>query len=58
MRIKYTGDQDGVTVRGVEFPRGKAVTVDDVDLAAKMLAWPDVVQARTRKAKADGENKG
>jgi len=46
MRIKYTGGLDEVTVRGVTFPHGKGVEVDDEALAAKMLAWPDVEEVK------------
>lgn len=55
MKLKYTGDLESVTVRGVEFPRNKPVTVECEHLAAKMLAWPDVAEVK-RKAKADAED--
>ncbi|AUR11205.1 hypothetical protein PhaeoP48_01208 [Phaeobacter inhibens] len=55
MKLKYTGELDRVTVRGVDFPRNKPVTIDCENLAEKMLAWPDVVEVK-RGAKADGKN--
>lgn len=57
MKLKYTGELDSVTVRGVTFERGKAVTVDCENLRDKMLAWPDVSEVkRERKAQTNDEN--
>ncbi len=50
MKIKNTGDT--MTLRGVEFPEGKAVEVDDL-LAAKCLAMPNFVPVIQRKKKND-----
>ena len=57
MKIKYTGDLDEVTVRGVTFKAGKAVDLsDNPDLAKKMIAWPDVVEVK-RGRKANDQDK-
>lgn len=53
MQIKYEGDLDEVTVRGVTFKKGKAVDVDDPALAKKMLAWPDVSEVKRRAKNKD-----
>ncbi|NQY15629.1 MAG: hypothetical protein HRT81_17520 [Henriciella sp.] len=55
MKIKYVGDLDSVTVRGVEFPKGKPVEVKDEDLRDKMLAWTDVVRVKRGAKKDDQE---
>ena len=56
MKLRYTGKHT-VTIRGVDFPSGKVVDVNDADLATKMAAWPDVDIVKTRKrAKADDKN--
>lgn len=53
MKIKNT--EDDLTLRGVEFPKGKAVTVDDDRLLAKCLNMPNFTVVKTRK-KSDGKN--
>lgn len=53
MKIKYTGDLDSVTVRGVEFVKGSPVEVECPNLAAKMLAWPDVAEVKRGRKSAD-----
>lgn len=60
MKVKYTGDLDAVTVRGVTFEKGKTVELDENDskqasLAAKMLAWPEVEEVK-RGRKPNAEN--
>ena len=41
MKFKYTGNQAEITLRGVTFPKGKAVRVDDQSLAEKIRLMPD-----------------
>lgn len=47
MKIKNT--EATLVLRGVEFPQGKPVDVEDEGLAAKCLAMPQFVRARARK---------
>ena len=56
MKIRNNGDAD-VTIRGVEFPVGKAVEVQDAPLIAKMLAWPTFDEVKTRKSKKNADSK-
>ncbi|MGB1215536.1 MAG: hypothetical protein ACPG4X_19355 [Pikeienuella sp.] len=55
MKIKYTGDQDEITIRNVTFPKGKAVVFNlenapEALLAKKVLALPDFEEV-VRKAR-------
>jgi len=50
MKLRYNG-KNTVTIRGVTFPQGKAVEVNDESLIEKMIAWPDVDEVKTRKSK-------
>lgn len=52
MKFKYTGDQDEITIRGVTFPQGKPVTVDDDALALKICVL-DYFEEVKRKAKSN-----
>jgi hypothetical protein len=54
MKIKWTGDEK-ITIREVTFASGKAVSVDDAALAAKVLNIPGFVEV---KRKANDKNKG
>lgn len=47
MKIKNT--EGDMTLRGVEFPKGKPVTVDDPSLAAKCLAMPNFIAVKPAK---------
>lgn len=49
MKIKNT--EETLTLRGVEFPKGKAVKVDDESLLAKCLAMPQFVEVKRSNAK-------
>ncbi|NOD65735.1 hypothetical protein [Ruegeria sp. HKCCD6109] len=44
MKIKNTNST--TTIRGVSFPKGKAVTVTDPDLAKKALARPGFTEVK------------
>lgn len=55
MKIKNTNETE--TLRGVEFPKGKAVTVEDADLIAKVLNIPGFVEVKARKAKSNDQDK-
>lgn len=54
MKLKNLTDKD-MTLRGVDFPAGKAVEVKDEALAAKCLAMPEFEQV-TRKAKKNDKD--
>ncbi len=45
MKIKNVSKED-MTIRGVEFPAGKSVTVKDAALAQKCLAMPEFTEAK------------
>ena len=47
MKIKNT--EAALTLRGVEFPKGKAVKVDDESLLAKCLSMPQFIEVKARK---------
>ncbi|MGB1215740.1 MAG: hypothetical protein ACPG4X_20385 [Pikeienuella sp.] len=47
MKIKNTDET--MTLRGVEFPKGKAVKVDDPSLLRKCLSLPNFVEVKGRK---------
>lgn len=47
MKIKNTSDD--MTLRGVKFPKGKAVEVSDSGLLAKCLAMPQFVEVKRKK---------
>lgn len=52
MKFRYLGtdtEPEAVTIRGVEFPKGKAVAVDDIDLAIKLEALPYFREVKARK---------
>ena len=55
MKIKYTGvnNQAEITVRGVTFPKGKAVEVDDEELQVKLLGLDYFSEVKTRAKKND-----
>ena len=57
MRFKFTGNGDNdpasVTVRGVEFPKGKAVSVDDEALIAKLRGNSHFEVAKGRPSAKD-----
>lgn len=56
MKIKNITDND-MRLRGVDFPAGKGVAVDDADLAAKCLAMPEFEQVKPgRKAKKNDKD--
>lgn len=48
MKIKYTGSQKEITIRGVTFAGKKPVEVDDPSLIEKLLAMPDFEEARAK----------
>lgn len=50
MKIKNTGET--MTLRGVEFPKGKAVKVEDPALLEKCLAHPDFEEVKRDKKSA------
>lgn len=52
MKFRFKGDLDSITIRGVTFPKDKAVSVDCPDLAAKIDVLPYFTRARERKANA------
>lgn len=56
MKFKFTGDQDEITLRGVTFPKGKAVDVGCEELAEKISVL-DYFKAVKPRAKRNG-NKG
>lgn len=47
MKFRNITDTD-MTLRGVAFPAGKAVEVDDEALAAKVAAMPEFEQVKRR----------
>lgn len=49
MKIKNTGKD--MTLRGVDFPKGKAVQVDDPALAQKCLAMPNFEEVVRKNGK-------
>lgn len=51
MKMKWTGD-DEITIRGVTFKKGKAVTVEGA-LLAKVQNIPGFVQAKRDDKKAN-----
>ena len=57
MRFKFVGNGDSdpasVTLRGVEFPKGKGVEVEDADLAAKLRANSHFEVAKGRPSAKD-----
>lgn len=56
MKFKNISDTD-MTLRGVDFPVGKTVTVEDKSLASKVSAMPEFEEVkRGRKAKADDKD--
>lgn len=50
MQFINTTDIDVVTIRGVDFPKGEAVAVEDANLAAKLDAMPEFEKAKAKKA--------
>jgi hypothetical protein len=54
MKFKYTGDEASVTLRGVAFPKGKTVKVDDASLAAKIDALPHFQKVKGRTNAKNG----
>ncbi len=54
MKLKYTGDGE-ITIRGVTFEKGKAVDVDDENLAAKLSALDYFQEVKARKPKAKND---
>lgn len=55
MKFKNNTDIAVITIRGVDFPKGEAVVVDDAELAAKIDAMPEFIRARTRAPKVEVE---
>lgn len=56
MKLKNITEND-MRLRHMDFPAGKAVEVDDADLAAKCLAMPEFVQVKPgRKAKKNDKD--
>lgn len=53
MRIKWTGEQDEITLRGVTFEKGKAVDVADTNLATKCLGISGFVEVKRGRKKND-----
>lgn len=55
MKFTYTGDQDEITLRGITFPKGKAVDVEGEGLREKIAALPYFAEGikRPRKVKTD-----
>lgn len=51
MKLKYTGDQDEITIRGVTFTKGRPVAVDCPDLAQKLVALPYFSEVKSRGKK-------
>ena len=53
----YTGDDESITIRSVHFPQGKAVAVDNADLAAKLdgLSYFEVEGAETPPNASGGD---
>jgi hypothetical protein len=51
MKFKYTGDAKSLTLRGVEFAKGKSVAVDDPSLAKKLANMPDFQEVKNAKNK-------
>jgi hypothetical protein len=49
MKIKNT--ESDMTLRGVTFPKGKPVCVDDPSLLAKCLALPNFVEVKRQNDK-------
>lgn len=53
MKIKYTGEQDEITLRGVTFEKGKAVDLsDNQSLLNKALGLEYFKVAKARKVNA------
>ena len=48
MKFKNTTDVD-MTLRGVHFPSGKAVKVDDASLIEKIAAMPEFIEVKRAK---------
>jgi hypothetical protein len=55
MKFKYTGPDDENVMRGVTFPKGKPVKVDDESLAAKISALDYFEEVKPKKAKANAD---
>lgn len=55
MKYKFTGDQDEITIRGVTFPKGKPVTVED-DLLAQKIGALDYFEEVKRGRKANDQD--
>ncbi|MCJ8336136.1 MAG: hypothetical protein MJH10_18190 [Epibacterium sp.] len=55
MKFKNKTDAD-MTLRGVLFPKGKAVDVSDPDLAAKVAAMPEFEAVKRGRKPKDDEN--
>jgi hypothetical protein len=51
MKYTFTGDQSEITLRGVTFPKGKAVDVEDEALRRKIDALPYFEQGIKRPRK-------
>ncbi len=53
MKFKYLGPDDAMTLRGVEFQKGKAVDLaDDPALAEKVARLDCFAEVKTRKRKS------
>ena len=55
MKIKWTGEQPEITIRGITFTKGKAETVSDPDTAEKVLGIEGFAVVKSR---AKNGNKG
>ena len=49
--MKFKNTDDDMTLRGVEFPKGKAVSVDDEELADKLRNMPNFKEVKTSAKK-------
>ena len=51
---KFKNTTDDITLRGVDFPKGKAVEVTDASLIKKLMSLPqfEEVKAAPKKAKS------
>ena len=46
MKLKFIGDQDEITLRGVTFEKGKAQVIEDEALSAKLAAMPEFEEVK------------